>query len=405
MKQFLCCIIAATALISFACALEDAPENSARAAILIHMDSGDVLYEKNGDEPLLIASTTKLMTALVTAKHCEMSELVKVTNAHCAVEGSSVYLKPGESYTVESLLYGLLLSSGNDAAMALAEHVGGSTAGFAELMNKEAASLGLRNTHFSNPHGLDAKDHYSSAADLAALMREVMRDARLAEILATKSFVVGETTCVNHNKLLWTYPGCVGGKTGYTSVAGRTLVSCAERDGLRLICVTLSDPDDWADHAALYDWGFANWEYRSVVPQDVIAQIPVIAGEAESVGIIASESPEILLAKDCVTKTAVELPSFVYAPVQAGQSAGVLVITTDNEFTLRVELSFAESVELNAQERLTTWEKIKRAWYLANRYGGMGYYGLVYSNSTIGGMSYGGETAEIYSKNGLLLTP
>ncbi|MBR4057254.1 MAG: D-alanyl-D-alanine carboxypeptidase [Oscillospiraceae bacterium] len=405
MKQFLCSLIAATALISFSCALNDAPENAARASILIHMDSGDVLYEKNADEPLLIASTTKLMTALVTVRHCDMTELVKVTSAHCAVEGSSVYLKPGETYSVESLLYGLLLSSGNDAAAALADHVGGSTAGFANLMNQEAAALGLRNTHFSNPHGLDAKDHYSSAADLAALMREVMRDDRLPTILASKTYTVGETTCVNHNKLLWNYPDCIGGKTGYTSAAGRTLVSCAERDGLRLICVTLSDPDDWVDHAALYDWGFANWEYRNVVSQDVLAQIPVIAGEAEHVGIIASETTNILTARDGATSAVLELPSFVYAPVQAGQSAGALVITTDNEFTLRVELSFAENVPLDEQERLTTWEKIKRAWYLANRYGGMGYYGLVYSDFTTGGTPYGGEAAEIYSENGRLLPP
>lgn len=378
MKQLLCSLIAAAALISFACAMEVAPENTAHAAILVHMDSGDVLYEKNADERMLIASITKLMTALVVSEQCDLQDEVTVSREDCAVEGSSVYLKPGESYTVEELLYGLLLSSGNDAATALARYVGGSAKGFAELMNQKAESLGLNDTHFSNPHGLDAEDHYSSAADVAKIMSNAMRSEIISQILGTKSRTVGETTCINHNKLLWNYEGCIGGKTGYTMAAGRTLVSCAERDGLRLICVTLSDPNDWNDHAALYDWGFENWEFRHVVPFGTIAELPVISGEQKSVRIEAAQSPGVLVSRGSVTDIRLELPEFVYADVQAGTAAGTLVVTVNQEFALRTDLYFSESVHIDDSVRLTSWEKIKRAWYIANRYGGMGYYGVLY---------------------------
>lgn len=377
-RQMFCCLIVALALFSVSYALEDAPENTANAAILLNMDSGDVLYEKNADERMLIASTTKIMTALVALENCDLTEEVTVTREQCLVEGSSVYLKPGESYTVESLLYGLMLSSGNDAAMALACHVGGSVDGFAEMMNETAARLGLKNSHFVNPHGLDAEEHYSSAHDLAVIAAEAMRNEQFAQIVSTKSYTVGETVCVNHNKLLWQYEGCKGLKTGYTMAAGRSLVSCAERDGMHLICVTLSDPNDWADHTALLDWGFENWEYRRVVPIGTLATLPVISGNADSVRVIADGDPGILVNKASVTDIRLELPDFVYADVQAGSTAGTLVVTVDGEFAMRVNLCFAESVQVDETMRLTTWEKFKRAWYIANRYSGMGYYGVIY---------------------------
>lgn len=378
MKQTLCAFVAVLALVTVAYAMEDAPENSAGAAILLHMDSGDVLYEKNADEQMLIASTTKILTALVTLENCDISEMATVSRAHCAVEGSSIYLKPDESYRVEDLLYGLMLSSGNDAAMVLACHVGGSVEGFAALMNETAQRIGMHSSHFSNPHGLDAEDHYSTAHDLALLAAEAMQNDVFAEIVSTKAYTVGETRCVNHNKLLWNYEGCKGLKTGYTMAAGRSLVSCAERDGLRLICVTLSDPDDWADHTALFNWGFSNWELRQVIPVGPVKTLPVISGSVDFVRVAATENPGVLAPKGVSMDIRFELPDFVYADVQAGTTAGTLVVTIDGEIAKRVELCFVESVSIKDGMRLTAWEKFKRAWYLSNRYGGMGYYGVIY---------------------------
>ncbi len=189
---------------------------------------------------MLIASTTKIMTALVVLENCSPDDQVKILPEYTSVEGSSMYLKAGESYTVRDLLYGMLLVSGNDAATALAYYCGGSIAGFAEMMNAKAREMGLTNSSCKNPHGLDADGHYSSAEDLAEITREAMKNELFAKIVGTKTYTIGEQTYMNHNKLLWNYDGMLGVKTGYTMAAGRSLVSCAERNGLRLICVTLS---------------------------------------------------------------------------------------------------------------------------------------------------------------------
>ena len=251
---------------------------SAKAAILMHADSGRVLYEKNADEHMLIASTTKIMTAIVVLEHCELDDLVEVDSRSAGIEGSSMYLKAGESYTVEDLLYGLLLVSGNDAASALALHVADSMEEFAELMNAKAAELGMTESSFKNAHGLDEEGHYSTARDMAKLAAYCMGNEDFARIAGTVSHTVGEQTLVNHNRLLREYDGCLGLKTGYTMAAGRTLVTCAERDGARYVCVTLNDPDDWDDHKALYDWAFANYSFAEVIPAGLSYEVPLISG-------------------------------------------------------------------------------------------------------------------------------
>ena len=228
---------------------------SATAAILMDAATGQVLYEKNADRRMLIASTTKIMTALVAIEHGGLQETVTVRQEHM-VEGSSMYLKPGEEITVEALLYGLLLCSGNDAALALADHCGGSVEGFVAQMNDKAGRIGMTNTSFANPNGLDDEAHYSTARDMARLAACAAGDPTFVRICATETATVGERTMTNHNKLLRRVDGCVGMKTGYTRAAGRTLVSCAWRDGRCLVAVTLQDSNDWLDHAALYDYGF-----------------------------------------------------------------------------------------------------------------------------------------------------
>ena len=235
-------------------AVAEALEVSATAAVLMDADMGQVLYEKNGDRQMLIASTTKIMTALVVLEHAAPDDVITVTPDHMA-EGSSMYLKAGETVRVEELLYGLLLCSGNDAALALTECAGGLTP-FVALMNEKASALGMARTSFANPNGLDADGHYSTARDMAVLAAAAMENPTFRRICSSHSVTIGQRTMENHNRLLRQLEGCIGLKTGYTQAAGRTLVSCTEREGCRLVAVTLQDGNDWADHAALYDYGF-----------------------------------------------------------------------------------------------------------------------------------------------------
>ena len=235
-------------------AVAEALEVSATAAVLMDADMGQVLYEKNGDRQMLIASTTKIMTALVVLEHAAPDDVITVTPDHMA-EGSSMYLRAGETVRVEELLYGLLLCSGNDAALALTECAGGLTP-FVALMNEKAAALGMAHTSFANPNGLDADGHYSTARDMAVLAAAAVENPTFRRICSSRSVTIGQRTMENHNRLLRQMEGCIGLKTGYTRAAGRTLVSCTEREGCRLVAVTLQDGNDWADHAALYDYGF-----------------------------------------------------------------------------------------------------------------------------------------------------
>ena len=253
-RRILAALWAAVSLIVCLTAVTEAVEVSAAAAVLMDADSGRLLYDKNGEKRMLIASTTKLMTALVALEQGGLQQEITVTGGHMA-EGSSMYLRPGEKLTLETLLYGLLLSSGNDAALAVTECMGGAVP-FVARMNEKAAELGMENTHFANPNGLDDEAHYSTAEDMAKLAAAAMDDPVLRRVASTRTARIGGRTLTNHNKLLSRVEGCVGLKTGYTKAAGRTLVSCAERDGVRLVAVTLQDGDDWNDHASLYEQGF-----------------------------------------------------------------------------------------------------------------------------------------------------
>ena len=231
---------------------------SAKAAILYCADTDDTLYAKNADERRLIASVTKIMTAIVVIENCNLDEVVKLKPEWCAVEGSSMYLDYKKTYTVRELLTGMMLVSGNDAATALACHLSGDERSFSAKMNEKAKQLDLENSSFRNPHGLDDDEHYSTARDLAKLAAYCMENEDFKQIASSYCAKIKDQTYYNHNRLLVEYDGCIGIKTGYTIAAGRTLVSCAERNGMRLICVTLSAPDDWNDHKKLLDYGFDN---------------------------------------------------------------------------------------------------------------------------------------------------
>src|SRR5690606_24388694 len=238
---------------------------NAYATALIDVQSGRLLYNMNGDVKTRIASLTKIMTAIVAIEQGNLSDKVTVSRRAAGKEGSSIYLKVGEEITLSNLLYGLMLRSGNDAATAIAEHVGGSEAGFVFLMNQKAEELGLRNTQFRNPHGLDEDGHYSSANDLAVLTAYALKNKIFAEIVKTEFKQAPNPnekwnySWRNKNKMLRMYEGADGVKTGFTKKAFRCLVSSATRNGQQLVAVTLNDGDDWREHRNLLDWGFKHF--------------------------------------------------------------------------------------------------------------------------------------------------
>jgi len=335
-----------------ACAEEDMPRTSARSAVLLDR-CGRTLYEQQADEPLPIASTTKLMTALLVLERCDPDEEMEIPAECCGVEGSSMYLVPGQRCTVRELLLGLLLASANDAALALAVHTAGDVESFAALMNARAQSLGMEHSAFANPHGLDAEGHYATARDLARLMLRCMRQPGFAELCAQPSAVIGEQTICNHNKLLARCPGCLAGKTGYTASAGRCLVSCTEREGTLFVCVTLSDPDDWNDHIRLYDWAFSHYGEREAVPEDLRYEIPVLSGALRAVHAVPAHGCRLLLPRGEEPVLTAELPRFVFAPVPRGGEAGRLLIRSGEETLAEIPLLFAEAVEETQDELLS----------------------------------------------------
>lgn len=249
---------------------EIGPTNHAQAAALIDVTSGRVLYSKNGDERLRIASLTKIMTAIVAIEHGKLDDRVKISKNAFAKEGSSLFLKLGEEMTLENLLYGLMLRSGNDAATAIAEHVGGTEEGFVLLMNEKADGLGLTNSHFMNPHGLDHDEHYSSANDVAKLTAYALKNPIFSEIVKTPTKKAPNPNEAwdykwdNKNKMLRFYEGADGVKTGYTKKAFRCLVSSATRNGQQIAAVTLNDGNDWNDHSKMLDYGFAHFPLKKV---------------------------------------------------------------------------------------------------------------------------------------------
>lgn len=228
---------------------------SAVAAVLMDADTGQILYEKNGDRQMGIASTTKILTALTAMEQGRLQQSVTISERHM-VEGSSMSLRAGERLTLEELLYGLMLCSGNDAALAVAECCCGSVDAFVAAMNRKARHIGMSASSFANPHGLDAAGHFSTARDMACLAAYAAKDPAFIRFCSTVRVEIGGRTMTNHNRLLRQLEGCIGMKTGYTSAAGRTLVSCVVRDGRTLVAVTLNDGDDWADHQAMYAYGF-----------------------------------------------------------------------------------------------------------------------------------------------------
>ncbi len=325
---------------------------SAECAVLTDAATGRILFAKNADKRHPMASTTKIMTALVALEKCPLDTVVTVHPGAVGVEGSSVYLKAGSRYTMEALLHALLLQSANDAAEAIAYAVAGSVPAFVDLMNEKAAALGLSDTHFDNPHGLDGDTHYTTAAELAAITRAALELPEFQRIVATRRHVFatveGEEarTLINHNKLLLLYDGAVGVKTGFTKRCGRCLVSAASRDGLTLIAVTLDAPSDWHDHTAMLDYGYSMLESRLVAEPFSLALTVPVFGKDATVRVTNSEEIRITLDKSATSPTPVyELFPAPPLPVTKGALAGYVRYTSRDGQTVTSPLIYAESID------------------------------------------------------------
>lgn len=306
---------------------------SAKGAVLIECDSGEIAYGKNEHIKMPMASTTKIMTALVVLENTDITDVVTIEPSMVGVEGSSIYLQIGEQLTVEALLYALLLESANDAAVALAIHVANDIDSFAELMNAKANDLGLKNTHFTNPHGLDDSEHYTTAYELGTIAANAMKNERFAEIVSTYKKVIplnngdGSRVLINHNKLLRSYDGALGVKTGFTKRCGRCLVSFAMRDNVKLICVTLNAPNDWQDHKALLDLGFSQYQNITLAtPNCYNVSLSAIGGEKDTFIAENDEGLSVTVRKDSCDITAVlEANRLISAPIFKGDRVGRIV--------------------------------------------------------------------------------
>ncbi|MBQ3490340.1 MAG: D-alanyl-D-alanine carboxypeptidase [Clostridia bacterium] len=335
------------------------PEISAKSAVVIDAESGKILYEKDAHTRRGMASTTKIMTALVALENSSLDRIVTVDPRACGVEGSSVYLFKNEKITMESLLYALMLQSANDAAEAIAYAVSGSMEAFVALMNQKADEMGLTATHFDNPHGLDGETHYTTAYELALISAKALENDIFAEIVSTvkKSIPLhnGEATrlLINHNRLLLEYDDIIGVKTGYTKKCGRTLVSAAQKDGNRLICVTLDDGNDWADHRALLDFGFSLYEDTVLsYAGDLSYTVPVCGGESSSVCVQNRESLSAVLPNNHgEIRTITELPRFLYAGVKKGDVIGKTIFYADGVKIGEVLLYAQDSVPIQRKEK------------------------------------------------------
>ena len=345
---------------AFFCCAEASIDVSAKSAILMDADSGLVIWEKNAHTKMGMASTTKIMTALTVLRLSSPEQTVSVSDAAIGTEGSSIYLCKGEQLTVEQLLYALLLASANDAAVALAIHCSGSIDAFAEQMNAVAEELGLQSTHFTNPHGLYDEEHYTTSYELALITQEAIKVPLLAKIFSSSNATIpfcGEPDkrlVVNHNKMLKSYGGAIGVKTGFTKKTGRCLVSGATRDGLTLICVTLNAPDDWRDHTALLDYGYKN--YCRVTLADVgeySCSLPVIGGEEESLTLTNSEPLIMTLKKNHGSGeyTVTSCYRFAYAPTVIGKEYACLTVICDGQ-TVQTPLVAAQTVKASHKKNL-----------------------------------------------------
>lgn len=346
-RRFAAAAAAAFVLLFSVSVSASALDVSAKGMVLMNADTGEILASKNAHLRLSMASTTKLMTALLLAETGTPEKVVVTTKQMVTVEGSSMGLLEGDQVSYHALLAGMLLSSGNDAANTTAIAVAGSVDKFVQMMNDRAEQIGMTNTHFVTPSGLDDDEHYSTAYDMALLAVEALKNKNLAFAAASRTMTVSygsppyDRTLTNHNKLLGSYDGCIGLKTGFTKKSGRCLVSAARRNGCTVVAVTLCDPDDWDDHRALLDYGFGRLEPVDVTYKFEDNTIPVAGGDADRVRIATGQyiCGCTAASKERVTGALRMLP-FVYPDVSPGRIVGYVDYTYDNR-VIRTEPVYA----------------------------------------------------------------
>lgn len=341
---------------------------SAASAILIDADTGRILYEKNAYEKRGMASTTKIMTAIIALENSNPDQIAEVSYNAASTEGSSMYLNSGEKIRMESLVYGLMLNSGNDAATAIAENLSVSTEEFAKLMNAKAAKIGMKDTSFSNPHGLDNENHYSTAYDMAKLAQYAMKNETFRQIVSTKrksvelNGVENSRYLTNHNKLLSLYQYCIGIKTGFTKSCGRCLVSAAQKDGTALIAVTLNAPDDWNDHITMYKEAFTNYrKYDIIKKNSYICSVKITGTYDDTLKLYAKEGISLSLKDDEYSKIklAYDYPADAEAPVYKGQVIGKLSVLIDGK-----EISSTELITQYGAEKIVKTKYTDKLNYL-----------------------------------------
>ena len=329
------------------------PDISAPSAVLMDRGSRRVLWEKSAHRRRPIASTTKIMTALLALERGNEADRIVAGRAAAETEGTSIYLEKGEVKTLDELLYGLMLCSGNDAAVAIAVHIGGSEKKFVKLMNEKAKLLGAARTHFANPHGLPDENHYSTAYDLALISCAALENERFREIVATPACSISwpghswDRRLNNQNKLLDSYPGADGVKTGWTEKAGRCLVGSATRGGWQLVSVVLSAPQMWEDSGLLLDYGFREFRRHKIFPPHRVLCTAEVAGTKERVGLVLCRSFHYPLRADETGELRYRITpqEKIRAPLNKGQRLGVLELYRGEELLGQADLCAGEAVE------------------------------------------------------------
>jgi len=326
------------------------PVINAHAAIVMDANSGRILYSKNADQRRYIASTTKIMTAIVTLENGNVDDIVTISKRAASIKGSSINLKEGEKLKLKELLYGLLLNSGNDAAIAIAEHIGGDVESFVDMMNKKASELDLVNTSFKTPHGLDREGHYSTANELAQMTRYALRNPEFAAICKTVSTSITGRSLYNTNEMLGFYPGADGVKTGYTGQAGRCLVCSATRNGQRLISVVLGCPTRTIRAEStrkILDYAFKNFkQYTLIKADEEIKKIPVIKGKEKFVSLVSNVEITYPLTEEEFKslKRVEEIPDCVKAPVDKGVNMGYVSFSVNGNVIAEAKLRTKDEV-------------------------------------------------------------
>ena len=339
-----------------------AVDTSASCAVLMEAQSGEVIYQKNANTRRSMASTTKIMTSLLALENADLKQEFKVSEDMLKVEGTSMGLLDGDLVSFEDLVFGMLLQSGNDAANVTAIKLAGSVEDFAAMMNERARQIGMENTNFVTPSGLDDDDHYSTAYDMALLAREAIKNADFKKICSMPSARISYgnppymRTLTNHNKLLNSCEGCFGIKTGFTKKSGRCLVSACERNGVTLICVTLNDPNDWYDHKMMYDYGFSKASAKPLETSDYT--LPVAGGKSDRVRCVMQFEPTLAATDLSKVRSKVFLKPRLFAPVKEGEYVGRVEFYIGDKNILTVPLAAEKSVE--ARERIIQKEQSQK---------------------------------------------